>query len=133
MVNEIKLFYDLTAERTADEWYHQEILNPSIQEFVSLLPHNPRVLDLGCGPENESMRLHYAGADVLGIDFSKECILFGSLIHVAPELLPDIFFRIKKVLTSNGFLVTMMQEGKGINESKSLIEIEGRQLNLQVQ
>jgi len=48
-----------------------------IQEFVSLLPHNPRVLDLGCGPENESMRLHYAGADVLGIDFSKECILFG--------------------------------------------------------
>ncbi len=33
MVNEIKLFYDLTAEKTADEWYKEEILKPHDNGF----------------------------------------------------------------------------------------------------
>lgn len=74
MENEIKLFYDLTAKKTADEWYKEEILMPTIQDFMKLLPKNPRVLDLGCGPGHESMRLNRAGAKVVGIDFSEECI-----------------------------------------------------------
>lgn len=74
MVNEIKLFYDLTAEKTADEWYKEEILKPTIMDFVSLLPANPRILDLGCGPGHESMRIAQTGADVVGVDFSEECI-----------------------------------------------------------
>lgn len=74
MDNEIKQFYDLTAEKTADEWYKEEILMPTIQDFIKLLPKNPRVLDLGCGPGHESMRLTRAGANVVGIDFSEKCI-----------------------------------------------------------
>ncbi len=74
MVNEIKLFYDLTAEKTADEWYKEEMLKPTILDFVSLLPANSRILDLGCGPGHESMRIAQTGADVVGVDFSEECI-----------------------------------------------------------
>jgi len=74
MDEEVKLFYDLTAGKTADEWYENAVLMPSIQEFIAMLPGNPRVLDLGCGPGHESMRLTKAGARVVGVDFSQESI-----------------------------------------------------------
>lgn len=159
MGNEIKLFYDLTAKRTADEWYPEEILKSTIQDFVSLLPEHPRILDLGCGPGHECMRLASTGADVLGIDFSEECIRLArercprcqfdvlnfrqldlrygkfqgvfacaSLIHIDPETLPDVIRRIRNVLTHKGYLIMMVQDGKGINESKSLLEVDGRKL-----
>lgn len=158
--NEIKIFYDLTAERTADEWYKEEILKPTIMDFVSLLADHPRILDLGCGPGHESMRLALTGADVLGIDFSGESIsiarercpqcLFdvldfrqldlrygkfqgvfacASLIHIEPEILPDVIRRIRNVLVDDGYLAMMVQDGEGINESKSLLEVDGRKLN----
>jgi ubiquinone/menaquinone biosynthesis C-methylase UbiE len=72
--NETRLFYDLTAENTADEWYPKPVLMPTIEEFVSFLPEKPRVLDLGCGPGYESMRLASVGAEVVGVDFSSESI-----------------------------------------------------------
>lgn len=74
MIDETKLFYNITAESTADEWYSNDVLMPNIHEFISLLPSNPRVLDLGCGPGYESMRLSLTGAEVFGIDYSEECI-----------------------------------------------------------
>jgi 2-polyprenyl-3-methyl-5-hydroxy-6-metoxy-1,4-benzoquinol methylase len=74
MEDETKLFYDLTAKETADRWYKEQVLMPTIQDFVSLLPENPKILDLGCGPGHESMRLASAGAEVIGIDFSYKCI-----------------------------------------------------------
>ena len=74
MVGEMRRFYDLTAERVANEWYPNSILMPSITEFVGLLPSHPRVLDLGCGTGHESMRLTSAGAEVTGIDCSGESI-----------------------------------------------------------
>jgi len=73
-VNPVQLYYDLTAETRADEWYGNTILMPTIAEFVSMLPEKPRVLDLGCGCGYESMRLASAGAEVIGLDFSRESI-----------------------------------------------------------
>jgi SAM-dependent methyltransferase len=86
--NDIKTFYDLVAERTADEWYPNNTLLSSIKEFLSLLPSKPRVLDLGCGPGYESMRLKNEGAEVLGIDFSEENI------RVATERCKDCKFEV---------------------------------------
>jgi SAM-dependent methyltransferase len=74
MMKDINLFYDAIAEKTADEWYPNNILLPSIQDFVSWLPQKPRILDLGCGPGYESMRLASTGAEVVGIDLSPENI-----------------------------------------------------------
>ncbi len=88
MDNEIKLFYDLTAKKTADEWYKEEILKPTILDFVSMLPANPRILDLGCGPGYESMRIAETGANVVGVDFSEECI------RIARERCPQCRFEV---------------------------------------
>jgi trans-aconitate methyltransferase len=89
MENEIKMFYDLMAEKTADEWYSEDILKPTINDFISLLPTNPQVLDLGCGPGHESMRLDKAGAKVTGIDFSEKCI------NIARQRCPQCKFDVK--------------------------------------
>jgi SAM-dependent methyltransferase len=74
MMKDIRSFYDAIAEKTADEWYANNVLMPTIRDFISLLPKNPRVLDLGCGPGYESMRLASTGAEVVGIDISPENI-----------------------------------------------------------
>lgn len=88
MDEETRLFYDLTARKTADEWYENDVLMPSIQEFIDLLPDNPRVLDLGCGPGYESMRLTGAGARVVGVDFSEVSI------RIARERCPEAQFEL---------------------------------------
>lgn len=86
MDDETRLFYDLEAEHTAAEWYANAVLMPTIQEFLALLPPKPRVLDLGCGPGYESMRLNSAGAEVVGVDFSSESI------RIARERCPQCRF-----------------------------------------
>lgn len=89
MNDETKLFYNLTAQKSADEWYENYVLMPSIQEFVALLPENLRVLDLGCGGGYESMRLMQAGAqEVVGVDFSEESI------RIAKERCPQARFEL---------------------------------------
>ena len=159
MENDIKLYYDLTAEKTADEWYKEEILKPTILDFVSLLPDKPNVLDLGCGPGHESMRLAQAGANVMGIDFSEECIRVAkerntdcefkvmdfrfldesidrfdgvfacaSLIHIAPEEISEVIDNIRKILKDGGYVALIVVDGEGINESWSLLEVDGKKL-----
>ncbi len=73
-MNNIQKFYNAIAEKEAQGWYPNNLLLPLIKEFLSLLPKNPKVLDLGCGTGHESMRLHNEGATVVGIDFSSESI-----------------------------------------------------------
>lgn len=82
-------FYDLSARKYAAEWYPNEMMLPSIKEFVSLLPTpDARVLDLGCGPGQESMRLSAEGVRVTGIDYSAESI------KIAKEKNATIDFRL---------------------------------------
>jgi len=88
MDEETKLFYNLTAEENAKEWYENFMLMPTIEEFVALLPENPRVLDLGCGGGYESMRLTKAGAQVLGVDYSEESI------RIAKKRCPEAQFEL---------------------------------------
>jgi SAM-dependent methyltransferase len=85
---EVKQFYNTLAEKTADEWYNINILVPTIEDFLSLLPNNPKVLDLGCGPGYESMRMEARGARVLGIDFCDENI------RIARERCPQCRFKL---------------------------------------
>jgi SAM-dependent methyltransferase len=88
VIDDVKLFYDLTAQRTADEWYEKDVVMPTIRDFCSLLPQHPRVLDLGCGPGYESMRLASTGAQVVGVDFSIESI------RIARERTPQCRFEV---------------------------------------
>lgn len=113
MEEDIKTFYDLVAERTADEWYSNNLLLPSIREFLSLMPSKPRILDLGCGPGYESMRLNQEGAEVLGIDFSEENI------RVAKEYCKSCRFEVMDFTT----LDTRFGLFDGVFASASLIHI----------
>ena len=85
---ETKRFYDATAWETAEKWYPNELLLPTIREFLAYLPENPRILDLGCGPGHESMRLAAEGATVLGLDYSQESI------RIARERCPQCTFEL---------------------------------------
>lgn len=111
--NDIKIFYDLMAEKTAEEWYKEEILMPSIKDFLSLLPAKPRVLDLGCGTGHESMRLALSGAEVIGIDFSTESI------KIARKLCPQCNFE----LMDFRYLDASLGEFDGVFACGSLIHI----------
>ena len=74
-MNNVQHFYDVTAEQYAEEWYPNNLLLPTIRDFLSCFNKSkPKVLDLGCGPGQESMRLAKEGAEVIGIDFSRESI-----------------------------------------------------------
>ncbi|MDD5116344.1 MAG: methyltransferase domain-containing protein [Candidatus Omnitrophica bacterium] len=159
MKDETKLFYDLTAEKTADEWYKNDILLPTIKEFVSFLPEGPKILDLGCGTGHETKRLAFAGAEVTGIDYSSECIRVakkrcpeckfeimdfrnlddrlgkfdgvfasGSLIHIKPHELPSVISVISRIFKKGGCFLVIVQDGEGINEKWSTLEIDGKTL-----
>lgn len=119
MENETKLFYDLTAEKTAEEWYKNDMLKPTINDFIGLLPNSPRVLDLGCGPGHESMRLDEAGAKVVGIDFSEECI------GIARKRCPGIRFEVQDFR----YLDDRYGKFEGVFACASLIHIEQGELS----
>ncbi len=71
---DLERYYDASADSIAREWYANEILMPTHRDFMTLLPRKPRILDFGCGPGYEAMRLHALGADVVGIDISSASI-----------------------------------------------------------
>lgn len=83
-----KRFYDATARETAEKWYPNQALLPTIRAFLAYLPDSPRILDLGCGPGHESMRLASEGAKVLGLDYSRESI------RIARERCPECTFEV---------------------------------------
>ncbi|UCC63418.1 MAG: class I SAM-dependent methyltransferase [Anaerolineae bacterium] len=118
MQSDTELYYDLLAERIADEWYEETVLMPTIQDFVSLLPQKPRILDLGCGPGHESLRLASTGAQVVGIDFSSESI------RIARERAPHCQFAVMDFRQLDG------RFGKfdGVFASGSLIHISPEEM-----
>ena len=119
MDEETKLFYNLTAEENANEWYENCMLMPSIEEFVSLLPEKPRVLDLGCGGGYESMRLTNAGAQVVGVDFSEESI------RIATERCPEVQFELMDFRQLDG---EKLGKFDGVFACASLIHISQEEL-----
>jgi len=119
MDEETRLFYNLTARENADEWYENDMLMPSIEEFVGLLPENPRVLDLGCGGGYESMRLTKAGAQVFGVDYSEESI------RIAKERCPEAEFALMDFRQLDG---EMLGKFDGVFACASLIHVSREEL-----
>jgi len=63
-------WYDQNAEKYADS---AEKVAPIkfIEQFLSMLPESPKVLDAGCGSGRDSRILNEKGAKVTGLDISK--------------------------------------------------------------
>ena len=119
MDEETKKFYNLTAEKNAEEWYENFMLMPSIEEFVALLSETPRVLDLGCGGGYESMRLIQAGAQVFGVDYSEACI------RIAKERCPGAQFALMDFRQLDG---KVLGKFDGIFACASLIHVSQEEL-----
>ena len=73
-------FYDTAAERYASVF---ESGTPSAQliEFMSLLPENAEVLDLGCGPARASVHMRTAGFRPDPVDASQGMIDLANDTH----------------------------------------------------
>jgi 2-polyprenyl-3-methyl-5-hydroxy-6-metoxy-1,4-benzoquinol methylase len=98
-VKDAKDYYDKKAPELAETWYSNETLIPILREFLDLTKtRNPRILDLGCGPGYESMRLKSLGAQVTGVDFSEESI------KIAKEKNPCIHFVTENILDNYSYL-----------------------------
>lgn len=89
---ETKRFYNRIAEQSFKEWVNNPALLPTLKLFINHLPDQPKVLDLGCGTGGESKRLYELGADVTGIDYSEESLVF------ARKHLPQVNFLLMDIL-----------------------------------
>ena len=105
---------NLVYDKIADS-YAGAFSNPSeyIDEFLSLIPKNGKILDVGCGTGVDAGYMQSKGFEVIGIDLSKE------MLKLAKERFPQIDFKLADIrkleFTSNSF--------NGILASCSLIHI----------
>lgn len=76
--------YDKIAES-----YAKEFSKPSgyIDEFLSLIPKNAKILDVGCGVGVDASYMVSEGFEVIGVDLSKE------MLKLAKQKFPKIDFR----------------------------------------
>ncbi|MFX0012421.1 MAG: class I SAM-dependent methyltransferase [Candidatus Hermodarchaeota archaeon] len=97
-MDQIRKYYDFYAEEIAEKWYPNKILMPTIKDFLSNFKVKPRILDLGCGPGYESMRLHSLGAEVVGVDFSLESIKIARIRNPQCTFLCKDYFELDETL-----------------------------------
>lgn len=119
-IKEIQEFYNAISQKFADEWYANDCLLPVLKQFISLLPSNPCVLDLGCGAGYESMRLRKLGAKVVGIDYCEEPI------KIARQKNPDCQFEVMDFRN----LRTNIGKFHGIVSIASIIHINDDELKV---
>jgi 2-polyprenyl-3-methyl-5-hydroxy-6-metoxy-1,4-benzoquinol methylase len=115
-MTDVRKYYDLTAERTAREWYSNDILMPTHNDLMSLLPPKPKILDFGCGPGYECKRLHSLGAEMTGIDISPKSIQIARLRNPDCTFIEMDFFNIDQsigkfdAVLASGSLIHVPQE-----------------------
>lgn len=63
--------YDVIAADYAARWLGAEVLEPARQRFAARLAPGARVLDIGCGPGRDAVRLRAMGLRVCGFDRSR--------------------------------------------------------------
>lgn len=102
--------------------YSKKFSNPSdyIDEFLTLIPKNGKILDVGCGPGIDANYMNSKGFKVTGIDLSEK------MLKLAKQKFPNINFKLSDVRTldfpNNSF--------EGIFASFSLIHISKKDISL---
>ena len=118
-------------------------LRQRLLDALPVAPARARILDLGCGPGRDAAAFSQAGAEVIALDASPAMIALtrqaapqalavcadlltwtapaplhgvwacASLLHVAPDALPDALARIAGWLHPGGVLYASFQRGDG--------------------
>jgi ubiquinone/menaquinone biosynthesis C-methylase UbiE/diadenosine tetraphosphate (Ap4A) HIT family hydrolase len=79
--------YDKTTQAYATTWFHDPVMEPALDRFVSLIETPGHVLDTGCGPGRDVLFLQKRGVEAVGIDL---CV---GMIEEARKRVPNAVFR----------------------------------------
>lgn len=79
--------YDKVADIYAREFSGRKTDLKHLDEFLSLLPKNARILDVGCGPGDYSKYMKEKGFSVEGIDLSI------GMLQIAKKMFPEVKFK----------------------------------------
>jgi len=147
MVEKIKESLIKTYNETVEEYVKHEFENPSMEKhykrFLSLIPRNSKILDVGCGPGQASKKFADFGNSIIGIDLSEKMIEFAKqkvknakffvmdvenitikekfdaiwaafiLVHIPRQKHPKILKKFNELLKPNGILYLGLIEGEG--------------------
>ena len=70
--------YNETAAKYSKYYYPRKVMQSELIKLMKHIPDNGIVLDLGCGPGQDSAFLLQKGMQVIGIDLSEEMIRIAS-------------------------------------------------------
>jgi SAM-dependent methyltransferase len=82
------LLYDKVVQLYESLYYSDQKLaleKPFLDQLLSLLPEEPKILDVGCGPARESIYLQEKGAKYIGVDASSKMLEIARLRNPAGE------------------------------------------------
>lgn len=82
--------YDNTAREYAEK-VRNIYLDDEMDYFMSLMPRESRILDLGCGSGRDARYFSDRGYNVIGVDLSE------NLLDIARENAPDADFRLMDI------------------------------------
>jgi ubiquinone/menaquinone biosynthesis C-methylase UbiE len=110
--------YNKIAEIYTNKYFEDLVDIPYIDRFLTLIPNNSKILDVGCGPGNFSAYIRNKGFDIQGIDLSKE------MLKVANKKVPKVKFELMDMrdlkFSSNSF--------EGLLVAYSLIHIPSNEI-----
>jgi ubiquinone/menaquinone biosynthesis C-methylase UbiE len=66
--------YDKIADAYSKLFFTTNRLEKTVNEFLTMLPENAKILDVGCGPGGDAQYFIEKGFKVVGIDVSKEML-----------------------------------------------------------
>lgn len=82
----IRETYNKIAQKYDEKYFNDTSDLPHLNKFLSYLPKNAKVLDVGCGPGTFTQYV-YKKFDVEGIDISEE------MLKIARKKFPDVLFK----------------------------------------
>lgn len=110
--------YNKIAKQYTKQYFDDQSDFPYLSDFITKLPQNSMVLDVGCGPGNFSSFLLEHNFQVTGIDLSEK------MISIAKQKVPGVTF-LKQDMRMLKF---KDQQFDGILAAYSLIHIESKDL-----
>lgn len=79
--------YEKIAGKYAQQYFDDMVDVPYIDKFLTMLPKQGKILDVGSGPGQFAKHMIEKGFEVIGIDFSKE------MVAIAKGKVPTVDFR----------------------------------------
>ena len=79
--------YEKIADKYAQQYFDDMVDVPYIDKFLTMLPKQGKILDIGSGPGQFAKHMIEKGFEVIGIDFSKE------MVAIAKGKVPNVDFR----------------------------------------